>query len=236
MLRFMFGEPERKAEGKLGEAFRLMEQFSTTTGKLVANGRDPEHKLRKYEIWTQGLIQSLDELEQSRYAALRFKERIRSESVSEMSGQERDDYHRYVYFDKNAYIRLFAILDKLGILLNDMLELKTERIKPHFSYFTVLRNMREHHLYPALSEALDEVKNRTRDATNRLRKRRNTEIHYMNAEMVDDLAFSHKLPEDEPKLENIAAQSYDLSEGLELVVESITICFQFSCDWLRNKR
>ena len=36
------------------------------------------------------------------------------------------NYRRYVYFDKNAFIRLFALLDKLGTLLNDTLELNTE--------------------------------------------------------------------------------------------------------------
>ncbi|MFD1956206.1 Cthe_2314 family HEPN domain-containing protein [Paenibacillus thailandensis] len=236
MLRFMFGEPKREAGGKLLEAYRLMERFASLAGERADNGQDKDLALRKYEIWTQGLIVSLDELEQSHYAALRFKERIRSASVSEMSEQELDDYHRYLYFDKNGFIRLFAILDKLGTLLNDMLELHTERIKPHFSYFTVLRNMRDRNVHPELTKLLDEVKIRTKDATNRLRKRRNTEIHYMNAEMVDDLAFRRRLPEEEPKLENISAQAYDLSVGMELVVDSLIICFRFACDWLRTRQ
>ncbi|QAY68213.1 Cthe_2314 family HEPN domain-containing protein [Paenibacillus protaetiae] len=236
MLRFMFEEPKGQPQGLLLEAIQLMEQFADLSGERVDAGLDKEHKLRKYEIWTQGLIVSLDELEQSCYAAARFKQRIHSAAVSDMKEQEKDDYHRFLYFDKNGLIRLFALLDKLGILLNEMLELKTEQIKPHFSYFTVIRNLRERHLYPALSEKLDEVKNRTRDPINRLRKRRNTEIHFMNEEMVDDLAYSHKMPGEEAALEDIEAQLADLTQGLEMAVESLVWAYRFACDWLRQHK
>ncbi|WP_253944971.1 Cthe_2314 family HEPN domain-containing protein [Paenibacillus sp. NEAU-GSW1] len=232
----MFDEPERKAEGQLADAIRLMNQFAAMLQSRVEAGQDTDHKLRTYEIWTKGLLASLNELEQSCYAANRYRERVQAVSVSQMSEEELLDYRRYVYFDKNAFIRVFSLMDKLSILLNDMLEMKTERIKPHFSYFTVLRNMREKNAHPGLTWKLNDVKEKNKEAMNRLRKRRNVEVHYMNSEMQDDLVQSHKDYGEEVRLENIASQASDLGQGLELVVDSLSLTFQYACEKLQTRK
>jgi hypothetical protein len=234
MLRFLFDEPLREAEGTLAETFRLMDQFVSSLSKKMAEGGDP-HKLRKYEIWTLGLRSSLDELEQSHYVAFHFQHKITSSSVKQMTAEEKIYYNRYIYFDKNAFIRVFSLLDKLGTLLNELLDMKTERIKSHFSYFTVLRNMREKKAHPELTWKLNDVKEKYKEPMTRLRKRRNTEIHYMNSEMQDDLIQSSRMYGEEVKLENLAEQSADLTQGLYLAMESLLLTFQYACGLMRNK-
>ncbi|WP_029192209.1 Cthe_2314 family HEPN domain-containing protein [Paenibacillus harenae] len=236
MLRFLFGEPQSEAKGKLAETFLQMEQFVSILSKKAQAGGDSGHKLRKFEIWTLGLKSSLDELEQSHYAALHFQHQISSSSVNQMTEVERMNYNRYIYFDKNGFIRVFSLLDKLGTLLNELLDMRTERIKPHFSYFTVLRQMREKKVHPELTWKLNEVKEKYKEPMNRLRKRRNTEIHYMNSEMQDDLIQSHRMYGEEVQLENIAEQSADLTQGLYLAMESLLLTFQYACGLMRKKQ
>lgn len=235
MLRFLFDEPQREPEGMLAETYRFMEQFVSMLPKKIAKGGDSDHKLRKYEIWTLGLRSSLDELEQSHYAAVKFQHQITSSSVMQMTADERMNYNRYIYFDKNAFIRVFSLLDKLGTLLNELLDMRTEKIKAHFSYFTVLRNMREKKAHPELTWKLNDVKEKYKEPMTRLRKRRNTEIHYMNSEMQDDLIQSHRMYGEEVQLENIAQQSADLTQGLYLAMESLLLTFQYACSLMRNK-
>jgi len=175
---------------------------------------------RKYALWAQGLRRSYVELVESRFAAEFFASRLSAgKHVHELTPDERLDYDRYIYFDKNAYIRIFAILDKLGSLMNEMLRLRTERVKPRFSYFTVLRNMRYNRLHPELACRLGVVKDRHRDAMDRLRTRRNMEIHYMNAELYDDVRYT-TLWEKEP-LEDLKANLADLDEGYAMVSHSL---------------
>ncbi|MGO4107730.1 Cthe_2314 family HEPN domain-containing protein [Paenibacillus sp. YAF4_2] len=235
MLRFLFNEPEREPEGRLAETIQLMNQFVSLLHEKIEAGKDIDHKLRTYEVWTKGLLASLNEIEQSCYAARRFKEKIKAPSVSQMSEEEMLNYQRYVYFDKNAFIRIFALLDKLSILLNDMLGMKTERIKPHFSYFTVLRNMRDKKAHPDLTWKLSDIKESLKEPMGRLRKRRNTEIHYMNTEMQDDLAQSHTMYGEEVRLENIEGQSQDLQDGLQLVTGSLRLTFDYACKFIRTR-
>lgn len=236
MLRFLFDEPQREPEGILAETFRLMDQFVAILNKKMAAGEDNVQKLRKYEIWTLGLRSSLDELEQSHYVALHFQHKITSSSVKQMTDEERIHYNRYTYFDKNAFIRVFSLLDKLGTLLNELLDMRTERIKPHFSYFTVLRNMRDKQVHTVLMWKLNHAKEKYKEPLNRLRKRRNTEIHYMNSEMQDDLIQSNRMYGEEVRLENIAQQSADLTQGLYLAMESLLFTFQYACGLMRNKQ
>ncbi|GFN31230.1 Cthe_2314 family HEPN domain-containing protein [Paenibacillus xylaniclasticus] len=235
MLRILFDEPPRVPEGKQAEAIQEMWKFIEIVNRRIREGDGPERKLRTYDIWTRGLIGSIDEMEQSCYAAEQFAQRIHHATVSEMPYEEQLDYHRYVYYDKNGFIRMFALLDKLGTLLNDVLSLETERMKPHFSYFTVLRNMRLNHKHPALSVVLDEIKEKYKEPMNRLRSRRNVEIHHMNSELQDDLTqlYQHR---DDPLLENISEQMNDLRLGLELVLEALTLSYSYcSQRWSRHQ-
>jgi len=236
MLRFLFNEPPREAEGTLADTFEVMDQFVSILLSKMKEGGDRVQQLHKYEIWTLGLHSSLDELEQSHYVALQFQHKIKSSSVKQMTEEERIQYNRYIYFDKNAFIRVFSLLDKLGTLLNELLDMRTEQVKSHFSYFTVLRNMREKKAHPELTWKLNDVKEKYKESMTRLRKRRNTEIHYMNSEMQDDLIQSNRLYGEEVKLENVAEQSADLTQGLYLAMESLLLTFQYACKIMRTKQ
>ncbi|WP_308638543.1 Cthe_2314 family HEPN domain-containing protein [Paenibacillus silvisoli] len=234
MLRMLFGEPPRVLDGKLLETMQAMERYAAALHKQIEKSHDVDHKLRKYEIYTQGLIVSLDELEESQYAARKFSRLITSTSYSSMSQEERMNYHRYVYFDKNAFIRQFSLLDKLGTLMNDYLGLQTERVKPHFSYFTVLRTMMQRKAHQELALPLFELKEQAKPAMNRLRKRRNMEIHFMNSEMQDDLRQSHEDYDEEHQLENIAQQMSDLDEMMDLVLDTLRLTFHHAYRQMRK--
>ncbi|AJY75754.1 Cthe_2314 family HEPN domain-containing protein [Paenibacillus beijingensis] len=227
MLRFLFGESPHTPQGELADAVKSMTAAAAYFRREAERGRDMNHKQRTYEIWTLGLISSLDELEQSHYAAQRFGSRIRSDTYAGLTDEERLDYRRYVYFDKNMFIRLFALLDKLGTLLNDRLALETERVKPYFSYFTVLRRMRERRLHGQLAAALNEVNDKYEDSMTRLRKRRNVEVHNMNSELQDDLAQSRLHYGTEMKLENLQQQIDDSAAGLAMAAETLRIAFDY---------
>ncbi|MBW7453695.1 Cthe_2314 family HEPN domain-containing protein [Paenibacillus sepulcri] len=235
MLRMLFDDPPRKAEGKLHESMQLMKRFASMLHDSISKGKDSEQKLRKYEIWTLGLIVSLDELEQSQYAARKFANKVKSTSMESMSPDELLDYHRHVYFDKNAFIRLFALLDKLGTLMNEFLNLQTERIKVHFSYFTVLRGMRQRNLHPLLISRLDALKEQYKEPLGRLRKRRNTEIHYMNSEMQDDLQQSYLAYGEHHRLENLQERCDDLTQGMELIYDTLLLAFDHACKHMRKR-
>ncbi|MCC3374637.1 Cthe_2314 family HEPN domain-containing protein [Cohnella sp. REN36] len=227
MLRAMFGEPAREWTGPLLETVQLMERFVRRQRELGRSEARGAAASRMLQIRAEGLVRSLDELEQSRYAARRFAERVTKDALEEMTREERLDYDRHVYFDKDAYIRLFSLLDKLGVLLNDVLALETERMKAYFSYFTVLRNMRLNGLHPPLSAELNGLKARHEAAFGRLRKRRNLEIHHMNAELQDDLQLAMRSQGGHPHLENIADHMRDLDEGWEMAHRSLAAAFRY---------
>lgn len=240
MLRFLFNESAAQPEGELAEAYQAMDLFISLLHKKRNTLRDETtefaQQLRRYEIWTLGLKASLNELEQSHYAAAKFRAMIRASSLQTMSDEERLNYKRYVYFDKNGFIRVFSLLDKLGTLLNELLAMHTERVKPHFSYFTVLRNMRQKQVHSELTRALNDVKEKYKEPMNRLRKRRNTEIHYMNSEMHDDLIQSQRMYGEEYPLEDVRQQASDLTDSLTMVKESLLLVFQYGCRLARKKQ
>ncbi|NBD26207.1 Cthe_2314 family HEPN domain-containing protein [Paenibacillus glycinis] len=234
MLRILFGEPPRQDGGKLLEANQAMERFAGLMNERIERGLDNDHKLRKYEIYTLGLISSLDELEQSVYAAGKYAALVTSDTVEGMTDEERMNYRRYVYFDKNAFIRLFSLLDKLGTLMNDYLRLETDRVKPHFSYFTVLRRMLEGNLYPELTAELHKLKEAGKEPMNRLRKRRNMEIHYMNSEMQDDLKQNHEAYFEQHRLENLSQQTQDLAQMMVLVLDTLKLTFHHAYSQIKS--
>ncbi len=234
MLRMLFGEQPREWAGLALETVQLIEKFIVLTSKIAERVPERASTLHKYGIWAEGLLSSLDELEQSIYAAKRFAEQVKHTHYDELSQQERLSYKQHVYFDKNAYIRVFSLLDKLGTLLNLLLNLKTERMKVHFSYYTVLRNMRENHLHRELMLPLNELKERHQEALNRLRDRRNLEIHKMNAELKDDLTHALAHYGERKTLENLKPNMYDLDQSWEMVQGSVHHSFRFACNLLRR--
>lgn len=238
MLRFLFDEPEREADGSLALTFGHMDQcielLRTRLANSSSNGK--RNVLNKLEIWALGLRSSLDELEQSCYAAAKYSEYITLKTVDGMTDQQKMFYNRYVYFDKNAFIRVFSLLDKLGTFLNTLLDVQTERIKAHYSYFTVLRNMRERRVHVDFTSKLNGVKEKYKEPMSRLRNRRNTEIHYMNSEMQDDLIQRQRMYGTDTKLENISEQLDDLAQGYAMVLESLCLTFQYACMLVRSKQ
>lgn len=234
MLRILFGEQPREWTGLLLETVQSMEQFSLLATELAKQLPDQSSRYHTFAIWAEGLLRSMDELEQSCYAANRYSELVCHTRVDELSFEERLSYNRHVFYDKNAFIRIFAILDKLGFMINQLLDLRTERFKARFSYFTVLRNMRENQLHVGLMKPLNELKERHQGAMNRLRARRNLEIHQMNAELKDDLNQRFANASEPRTLEDLIPNMADLNQSWEMVHGSINLVFRFACKRLRT--
>ncbi|MCD9023940.1 Cthe_2314 family HEPN domain-containing protein [Cohnella silvisoli] len=234
LLRMLFGEQQREWSGESLDTVQSIEHFILLCSEIAE--RLPKQSSRYYTlaIWAEGLLRSMDELEQSCYAAKRYAGQINHTLVDELSAEERLSYNRHVYYDKNAYIRVFATLDKLGTLLNQVFNLRTERMKAQFSYFTVIRNMREHQLHLELMKPLNELKERHQEALNRLRDRRNLEIHQMNAELQDDLNQSLANHSERRTLENLLSNMADLDQSWDMVQVSLGHSFRLACKWLRR--
>jgi hypothetical protein len=230
----LFGEQPREWTGASLETVQSIERFTLLSSAIAERLPEQSYRYHTFAIWSEGLLRSMDELEQSCYAAKSYAGQISHTLVDELSAEERLSYNRHVYYDKNAYIRVFAILDKLGTLLNQLLDLRTERIKARFSYFTVVRNMRENHLHVQLMKPLNVLKESQQGALNRLRNRRNMEIHQMNAELKDDLSQSLTHHGERRTLENLLSNMDDLNQSWEMVQGSLNYSFRYACDWLRR--
>ncbi|MHA6533300.1 Cthe_2314 family HEPN domain-containing protein [Paenibacillus sp. BAC0078] len=228
MLRILLGEPPRENSGVLAEAIDHMAKFASMLRKEMNSHEDRDHEFRKLEIWTRGLISSLDELEQSWFAAAFFRKSVVAGYMDDMSPKEQGEYSRYVYFYKNGFIRVFSLLDKLGTVLNSLYDLDTSKVKVHFSYFTVLRQFRVHEEHAALADELERIKSSYREPLENLRKRRNAEIHYMNSEMQDDLWQRHQGLHDKIHLEDLDSHLEDLKQCLEMVCITLGASFRYS--------
>lgn len=222
MLRFMFGEPRRLDTGELAEANRWLKHYLE---EHPPADKKEERRAFRLSVMAKGLYRSLDELEQSLYACRRFSDLVTSAYMEEMDESEEDDYHRSVYFYKNALIRIFSVLDKLGEFLNERFDLHTEAIKESYSYFTVLRRMHDSKTAAALEERLFEGKQRHQEALLRLKKIRNLEIHAMNEELTDDLLLlpgSKRTP-----VENLQEKLKDLEEGYGAACRAVGEVFRY---------
>lgn len=228
MLRTLLGEMPRENSGLMEEAIETMYHSIHILRKELERNQDPSHDYRKLEIWLLGLVNSLDELEQSCYAAAFFRSQVKAGYMEDMSVQEQVEYTRYVYFYKNGFIRVFSILDKLGTVLNDMYDLNTSKVKSHYSYFTVLRQFRANKVHPQLEKELTDIKETYKNEMTALRKRRNTEIHYMNSEMQDDLWQRHQGLQKKLELEDLDLHMRQLEKGLEMVCRSLISCFKYT--------
>lgn len=227
MFRAWFDEPRRADSGSLLTAVSAIARYRGLLGGLIEEQTPLCGKYTRYELWARGLTRALDELEQSVYCAAKFREGVKETQEEKMGPKEKDDYYRHVYFYKNAFIRLFSILDKLGYFLNDLLRLRAERIKQKFSYFTVLRQMQHRHAESGLLEPLQDIKQRHAEPMDRLRQRRNMEIHLVNTEMLDDLLHIDLCRTDRSYIENLDANMDDLAEGFEMVCRTIATVFAY---------
>ncbi|WP_243735018.1 Cthe_2314 family HEPN domain-containing protein [Paenibacillus turpanensis] len=243
LLRELFNEPKRKDEGSLLEAKQAIVQFCRKIGNPASspgkNNGDP--KLIEQERWAMGLIDALEELEQSIYASEKYRHRIKLSAVEHMNEEERVNYRTYLYFYKNAFIRVFSLLDKLGYFMNEYLGVHTERVKPRFSYFTVLREMREKKYEPELSAELDRLKEKYEIALKRLREQRNFEIHSINYELLNDSISGRGKFDPLRRVEDLERNYFDILQALEMATSSLTTVFSYCArksvmDQRRNRR
>jgi len=228
MLRSLLGAPPRQTEERLDKAQRAMKETVHLLRKEIGQHHDPTHDYRKLEIWILGLISSLDELEECLFASILFRNKVTHDSVADMEPTEYDNYARYVFFYKDGFIRVFAILDKLGTVLNELFDMKMTKIKPHFSFFTVMRQLLLMPKYADLGKKMNVIKDNYREALSQLRRRRNTEIHYMNSEMRDDLWQRHQALFGKIELENLDMHIRDLEQGYQMVCETLETVFVYT--------
>ncbi|MNH99121.1 hypothetical protein D3C73_518820 [compost metagenome] len=233
MLRLLFDEPRGTASGKQLQAINAIRDYIETLETNPRSVRDTatasqlQTKVRRLALWSKGFIDALNELEQSKYCCQRYSEEIHQAYIEDMELAELDHYHRFVYFYKNAFIRIFSVLDKLGYFMNDLYDLKTEKLKSKFSYFTVLRRMHEMHIHDGLEQQLYDLKNEYKGPMSRLRNHRNMEIHFINVEMLDDLSETQPMPGVRIHVENVIGHVKDLQAGFDMVCSTLTVAFTY---------
>lgn len=226
MLRHLFGEPRRESDALLDPCFALIDRFcERLRGQMADKGFNA--RMYSMDLFAQGLRRSLDELEQSVYCTFRYSSGLEKEHLQQIRKDRADDYDRYLYFYKNAMIRVFANLDKLGYFMNDWFQLRTERVKPKFSYFTVLRQLRSSRSHHHLESRLYRIKMNYQPPMQRLRMKRNLEIHLVNVELVDDLYLMESRYLEQQHVENVQANLDDLRAGYEMAVRSMFEVFQY---------
>ncbi|SDI25145.1 Cthe_2314 family HEPN domain-containing protein [Paenibacillus naphthalenovorans] len=226
MLRAMFGEQPRKDAGLLLEAIQAIRKYMYT---LTSASRQSSQE-RRYIIWCQSFLRTLDDLEQSQFAAVRFGRKVSKKYTDQMSAEELDDYHRHLYYYNNALIRVFAVLDKLGHFMNERFSLHTERVKSRFSYFTVLRHMHKDKRFSDLEQQLYELKIKYNEPLNRLRNQRNMEIHTINADLLDDLMKAAEAKYGEQiriGTEDIQQNLQDLEQGCQMTFRAAAEVFRY---------
>lgn len=234
MLRKLLNEPERVDEGVLLAAFQAINNYQGRLkkkpygrGKPAAGDEEMNYRLG---LWAEGFIEALNELEESKYCAEKFAESIRSVYVEDMPEEELDEYRRHVYFYKNAFIRVFSVLDKLGYFMNERFKLRTEKIKPKFSYFTVLHRMHELGVVSELEQQLFDLKEDCSEPLQRLRNDRNMEIHHVNPEILDDIlrAKHEARKDDRQRVENLKGNLGDLQHCFDMVCRTVELVFRYA--------
>jgi hypothetical protein len=227
MLRSLFGEPPRVDSGVLLHTNQAIALYLDLLERRP--GRTPEQIFRRkrLHVTAGSFLRALDELEQSIYCSSRFYAEVTNAFAADMQPAERDSYHKHVYFYKNALIRIFAILDKLGFFLNELLILETEKMKPRFSYFTVLRRLQERQAEPELGNRLFMIKMQYAEPMKTLKHQRNLEIHLMNHEIADDLEHVRLARAGKIPLEDLASNTANMAQSFEMVCLSLRQAFDY---------
>jgi hypothetical protein len=237
MLRSIFGEPARKDEGYLHEANTAIRAYLNSLLLIPAEKQTTAE--RRFMILCESFLRALDELEQSEYAATKYAQVTTKVFLDDMTEEEKNTYHLHLYYYKNALIRLFALLDKLGNFMNEHWQLHTEKVKTRFSYFTVLRNMHQNKLHTELEQKLYDLKMKYRTPVERLRNQRNLEIHSINADLFDDLmkVAEEKLGQrSKPQAEDVLVNLQDLEQGIDMTFRAVTIVFQYALSGSKSLR
>ncbi|WP_309122701.1 Cthe_2314 family HEPN domain-containing protein [Paenibacillus sp.] len=228
MLRKMCDEPPRTDDAQMRDILALTNELAIKYGKL--RGGEQAGRAQTLVAWMKSLASSFDELEQSVHCAIHFAERVQHDYMEEMGPEERTDFRRHLYFYKNAFIRVFSVLDKLGSFMNDIFGLHAERVKERYSYFTVLRCMREARAEPELLRRLDETRNKYREPVRDLRLMRNHEVHAINTELLDEDGRLRLRPRDpRTPIEDLRRNVAMLQAGYAMAGESLHAVLQY-CD------
>jgi len=227
MLRVLFGDSDRQDDARRRELLALQSKLTERYRRSGNRGGDSAHQLRLLS-WIRSLDSTFDELEQSIYCSEKFAARVTHHYVEEMDLDEEADYRRHLYFYKNAFIRVFSVLDKLGSFLDELFSLRTAQLKEKFSYFTVLRHMRDRRLHPELLHKLQAIKSQYREPLHELRLMRNHEVHAMNPELLDEEGrLRVRVNDRREQIENLQENAEMLRNGYDAVYESLYAVFQY---------
>ncbi len=227
MLSPILGKPNEHETALLQAASQAIDTYRSDLKKIIDQNTPECGRYTRIDLSCRGFLSALVELEWSVRGAARFKEHVNHTYEEAMDEQELSSYHTQVYFHKNAFIRLFSILDKLGYLLNDLYKLETERIKAKFSYYTVLRQMHHRKIQSELEQQLFALKIKYKEPMANLRNKRNMEIHHINAEMLDDLSKSDMCKIDRTYIEDLSLSLADLRAGYEMVCLTLKTAFDY---------
>ncbi|WP_199620524.1 Cthe_2314 family HEPN domain-containing protein [Paenibacillus alkalitolerans] len=230
MLRFLFGESKRRDAGRRSgqcydEVILLMERYGD---RLTAKPPRSDERRIRLAMWVRSLLSTLYELEQSVYCSEKFAARVKQQFPDRMSADEYDDYRRHLFFFSNSFVRVFSALDKLGCFLNDQYSLQTEQVKERFSYFTVVRRMREMNSHTELQRELFSIKEKYQRSMHDLRLMRNHEIHGMNAQLLDEAGHIRYGPSgNRERIEDLTENGRKLRDGFQMVCQSLHAAFTY---------
>lgn len=233
MLRKLFDQPRRVDKGLILKTQTSIADFCALLPEM-RNQQKTENRQARLELLSVGFIDALNELEQSKYCSMEYSLKVVKPFAAGMEPEELELYQLHVYFYKNALIRIFSILDKLGNFMNDLFELETEKIKERFSYFTVLRHMYKLQNHPELERKLFGLKVTYQGPMSKLRKKRNMEIHYLNAELMDDLKNLSRDILEPTEIEDLVLNMDLLQKGYEMVCQSLDTVFNYAVKTMRN--
>ncbi len=228
MLHMFLGQSKTSHE----PWYRLaIEEITGSIARLesypISNVIDQE-KYDRLITWCKGFTQTLCELEQSMLCCVHFANQVNCGVSSQEEISSNMDYQRFVYFYKNALIRVFSLLDKAGYFLNELFQLQTQLIKPRFSYFTMLRQLEQFRQHEKLYHTLEQLKHEFQETLFRLRDQRNSEIHYTNIELItplmeQDVRLCHRFV---PEL--VSDHLKDLHQGFQMVCFTMIAIFQYT--------
>jgi len=249
LLRSIFNEERRRDEGLLQKTNRAIELFGRRLRELHPCDKPVPAKWIRLDLWAESLKSTLNELEQSIYCSAKYAAAFRNANgakangarengpiVEKLSEELRDHYRRHIYFYKNAFIRVFSVLDKTGYFLDTMFDANTAQIKQRFSYFTVLRRLHDTGLHPVLEKRLYRLKDRFQEPLDRLRKQRNLEIHSMNVELIDEVWRARSCFAEYHYVEPLDEHLNDLDAAFEMVCGSLYEIFTYCTDHLREQK
>lgn len=248
MLRFIFQEERRQDDGLILRTNQAIDLFCKRLRALYPCKGEVPGKWIRLDLWAAGLKNALNELEQSIYCSTKYADGFNHRAhdggakgkgggpltEEELTEEEREQYYRHIYFYKNAFIRVFSILDKTGYFLDTIFEADTAAVKPKFSYFTVLRRLHETGLHAELEKRLYRLKVRYREPLDRLRRQRNLEIHSMNVELIDEMWRARSCFAEYHHVEPLDEHIRDLDAAFRMVGESLYEIFSYCAAELKR--